>query len=108
MSLKDQIAGDLDLFFDLDEMAEPHTLTIGGTEREISAIVDGDGGQRNSLKAPGGAYDGDLLFYAKTADLSGAVQNALIQWDGVPYRVGPVVEEDGISQVTLTAGQGGF
>lgn len=108
MSLKDQIAEDLTLFFDLDEMAETHTLTVGGAEREIPAIADGDEGQRNSLKAPEGTYDGDLLFYAKTSDLSGVVQGGLIQWDGVPYRVAAVVEEDGISQVTMTAGQGGF
>ncbi|MCI1965881.1 MAG: hypothetical protein LKJ17_07095 [Oscillospiraceae bacterium] len=108
MTLREQLGADLNLFLDLDEMAETHTLTIGGEMREIPAIIDGNAGQRNSLKAPGGVYDGDLLFYARTADLNGMARNGLIQWDDIPYRVAAMVEENGMSQVTLVAGMDGF
>lgn len=108
MILKGQMNDDLSIFFDLDEMAESHILTVNGEAREISVIVDGIQGQRNSLKAAGGTYDGDLLFYAKKKDVSGVVQGSAIQFDGAPWIVSAVIEEGEISQVTLSAGAGGF
>lgn len=108
MTIREQLADDSNLFFDLDEMATLHKLTVGGIERKIFAIVDEQEGQQSLLKATGGIYGENLLFYAKTSDLSGVARNGMIQWDDIPLRVAAVVDEDGISRVMLTAGAGGF
>ena len=109
MSLHDQIGEDLSIFLDLDDMATEHTICLPGdsAERKISVIVDNDQGQQNALKTQG-VYACDLLFYAKSSDLPGITANSMIQFDGRPYQVGPCVEEDGMTQVTLQACAGGL
>ncbi len=108
MTLREQIEEDLSIFFDMDEMATEHTITIGQTTKTVSCIVDNDEGQRNSLRSPGSNYDGDMLFFIRSSDAAGIVPEMMIQFDGSPYMIAGVVEEDGMTQITLTAGQGGF
>jgi hypothetical protein len=110
MSLRDQVEEDLSIFFDLDEMGTVHTIQLGNVSsaKDITVVVDEDEGQRNSVKSPGGQYDGNLLFYARTADTTGIVPDGMFLFDGVPYQVAGCVDEDGISQITLRAGVGGF
>lgn len=104
MALCDQVEDDLSMFFDLDEMATIHNIS----GKQISVVIDNDQGQRNSIKAPGGVYDGNLLFFAKTSELPTILPDSMITFDGVPYQVVGVVSEEGMSQVTLRAGMGGF
>ncbi|HEX3027647.1 MAG TPA: hypothetical protein VHR42_10565 [Clostridia bacterium] len=110
MSLHDQIEEDLSIFLDLDEMAAKHTVCLPGdpAPREIAAVVDNDEGQQNALRSQSGVYSGTVLFYAKTSDVSGITANSMIQFDDRPYQVAGIVEEDGMTQVTLQAGEGGF
>lgn len=108
MTLREQVEADLSIFFDLDEMAEEHTITFGQMTKTVSCVVDNDEGQRNSLRSPGSNYDGDMLFFIRSSDVAGIVPEMLIQFDGRPYTVAGAIEEDGMTQITLTAGQGGF
>ena len=105
MSLKDQIADDIAMFFDLEEMGSEHVLE----GRTITLVVDADQAQKNSMKASGGIYDGDLLVFARKADLSGmrVEPNALLRLDGRTYCITSALEEDGIMQLTLAGGIGG-
>lgn len=110
MTLREQMADDLDMFFDVDEMADEHTIVTAAVPTGITVrcVVDNDQGQKNSLQSPGGIYDGNLLFFAKTADVQGLRPQMLLQFDGVPYVISGVLEEDGVTQATLVASQGGF
>lgn len=110
MSLQDQIEEDISLFFDLSDMATVHTICLPGeiSEHEITVVMDNDGAQRNSLKSPGGIYDGNLLFYTRTTDVAGIVPDGMIRFDNIPYQVVSAVDEDGMTQVTLRTGMGGF
>ena len=109
MSLHDQIGEDLSIFLDLDDLATEHTICLPGNseEKKISVIIDNDQGQQNALKAQG-VYTCDLLFYAKSSDVTGIAANSMIQFDGRPYQVVSPVEEDGMTQVALQACAGGF
>lgn len=107
MTLREQFDEDLSIFLDLGEMATTHSLTVGKTSRIIACVVDNDTAQRHSLQS-GGNYDGECLLFAKSADVAGVHAGMLIQFDSVPYQVSGVVEEDGMTQITFAAGQGGF
>lgn len=110
MSLSEQIQEDNALFFDPDDMAEVHKIQLPGemSVRDIAVIVDNDQLQQNSLKSPGGTYNGKMLFYVPKTEVPGLVEQALIQFDGVPYLVSEIVDEDKILQVTLDTNMGGF
>ncbi len=110
MSLSDQINEDVSIFLDLDDMATIHTIQLPGSlaGKEIAVVVDEDEAQRNSLKSPGGTYDGDLLFFARAEDVEGIIPESQVLFDKVPYRVVSAVDSDGIRQVTLKSGMGGF
>ena len=53
MSLREQFDEDLDIFFDLDEMATEHDLQ----GRKLQLVVDSDQLQKNALQDPGGIFD---------------------------------------------------
>lgn len=105
MSLREQFDEDLDIFFDLDEMATEHDLQ----GRKLQLVVDSDQLQKNALQDPGGIFDGDFLLFAKTRDLSGLriAAGSLIELDARPYQILSVIDEDGVTQITLSAAQGG-
>ena len=107
MTLREQFDHDLSVFLDLDEMATEHRITTGQVSHVISCVVDNDSAQSNSIQSSG-TFDGDLLFFAKSADVGGLKPRMLIKFDGVPCEITGAVEEDGMTQITLTASQGGF
>ncbi len=104
MTLKEQAAADLELFFDLDEFAELHTLA----GRKLTVVIDNDQLQKNTLKAPGGTFDGDLLLYAKSADLKRLKlePQRVVVYDGLPYLVCSSAEQDGVTQLILQTHRG--
>lgn len=110
MSLSEQIQEDNALFFDSDDMAEVHKIQLPGgvSVRDIAVVIDNDQLQQNRLKSPGGTYDGKILFYVPKVEVWGLVEQALIQFDGIPYQVLAIVDEDEILQVTLDTNMGGF
>lgn len=104
MGLHDQIEEDLDIFLDQDDMATVHE--IGGVL--VTMLTDEDQALAITLKSAGGIYEGNLLFFAKTQDLPPLLPRSMTTFDGVPCEVVTLVEADGMSQVMLKAGLGGF
>lgn len=107
MSLHDQIQDDLSMILNLDEMASEHTIGIGVEKKTITVILDNDSANLDMLKSQG-VYPADCLFYAKSSDVAGVTANMLIQFDGNPYQVVGIVEDDGLTRVSLQAAKGGF
>jgi|GEM_PF-2273480 len=109
MAVNDQIKEDLSIFFDLEEMAELHKIKLPAdvVAREITVIVDDDQLQQNGMKSAG-TYEGNLLIFVNSSDVSEITKKMLILFDGVPYQVAGLVDEDGMTQITLSAGMGGF
>lgn len=66
--------------------------------------------QKNALQAPGGLYDGDVLIFAKAGQLAGLqlTPGRAVDFDGRPYVIAGIIDEDGVTQITLTAAQGGY
>ncbi len=110
MTLSEQIGEDEAIFFDLEEMASVHTIQLPGDflPRDVPVIVDDTQLQQNSLKSADGTYHGDLLVFVRKNEVPGLSEHTFIQFDGVPYQVVKVVDEDGILQVTLGTNMGGF
>lgn len=109
MTLREQFGDDLDIFLDADELATEHTirLTVSQEEKKVLCVVDDDEALQNAIKSQG-TFEGNILFYARTSDLSGIEQEMMLIFDGVPFLVSGVVEDEGVTQVTLTTTQGGF
>lgn len=106
MSLREQMLGDLETIFNPDEMASEHRFA----GRALRLVVDNDQLQKNALQAPGGICDGDILLFAATAELQGLqlAPGRAVDFDGSPYRIAGVIDEDGVTQITLMVAQGGF
>lgn len=104
MNLREQLAADIDIFFDVEEMATEHTLD----GRPVMLVVDADQAQQNALKSPGGVFDGDLVVFVKTAELNPAsvIPDSRIQLDNVPYTVSSSIDADGVTQLTLVGKRG--
>lgn len=67
--------------------------------------------QKNALQAPGGLYDGDVLIFAKAGAALPWPQltpGRAVDFDGRPYVIAGIIDEDGVTQITLTAAQGGY
>lgn len=108
MSLAEQIEEDVSIFFDLADMATEHTIKMAGdsSPRNVAVVIDNDQMRLNELKS-GGTHSGDLMFFAREADLAGIIPNSMISFDGIPYQVTDVSGDD-VLQITLSAGMGGF
>ena len=109
MTLREQFGDDLGIFLDDDELATEHAIktTADPEGKPILCVVDNDEALQDAIKSQG-TYDGNILFYARTSDLPGIRQEMMLTFDDVPFSVSGVVEEDGMTQVTLAAAQGGF
>lgn len=98
MTLKEDIAADLGVFFDADEFAEEHKVE----GRVILCVVDTCRVQALRGGAEKGLSEADLVLYAKTADLpKRKPAGELLRVDGRDYEVGRWDEEDGVSVVEL-------
>lgn len=98
MSLKDDIAADLETFFDVAEFGEEHTVE----GRKIICILDTCRSQALSGGAEKGLSEADYVLHAKTADLpKRKPAGQLLRIDGRDFEVAKWDEEDGASVVEL-------
>lgn len=67
MALTDQLAADLNVFFNLDDFAEMHELA----GRSLPCILDSEQAKQDTLRGVGGIYEADLLVYVREADVAG-------------------------------------
>lgn len=98
MSLKDDIAADLSVFFDAEEFAEEHKVE----GRTILCILDTVRSQTMSGGADKGLSEADYVLHAKTADLpKRRPAGQLLRIDGRDFEVAKWDEEGGASVVEL-------
>lgn len=104
MSLfKEQLEADLDTFIDLDVFAETHT--VDGVE--VTCLLQGlttkeQLTQANNTPAFDGVSGITRVLHIKTADMpEKVIQGNVIDVDGEMFRVGEVVEDMGLTSITL-------
>lgn len=101
MTFREAVNDDLDVFFNLDEFAEIHS--IDGTETPI--IIDDDALEelKNTRDTNyDGLYKAVLLFYVKPMDIGGKPAiDALIRVDDKPYRVIGASGNDDVLKIIL-------
>ena len=88
MSLKDVMAADLDeVFFDLDEFAELHNITVGEEAYSVPAIVQGTATDQFARKLDG-VYVAKTTLRVKASDIPALpVRGTLLNLDDVTYLV---------------------
>lgn len=104
MTLKDILRDDLEnVFFDLDEFSEIHT--VNGVQMNI--IIDGNElGERISTSGKhfDGAYSNTILIYVKAEEYGARPKvGSRIVLDDSNYKVTDVVDEDGVYSITMGA-----
>lgn len=100
MSLKDRLASDLDVFFNIDEFAE--TVNINGTDMNI--IIDDDELKKRKSRTIDGTFEGETLFQVKKSvygDKPGIGE--IISFGGRKKRIYSVEEEYSVYIITLEA-----
>lgn len=103
MSFKDIIKSDLNVFFDLDEFVEPHTID----GRALNIIVDNDRLQQRSKKEYDGISVGEILFYVKASDFGERPeQGTPVVFDGRQMYVFDCREDDGVYEIILQQNRG--
>jgi hypothetical protein len=101
MTFKAQTALDLDqVFFNLEEFADLHRLD----RREMPVLVDSDQLADRKAKHGEGTFTDDLLIFVKARDYGPRPKiKALVDLDGVRYRVAAFQENIGVYEITLEA-----
>ncbi|WP_422447808.1 hypothetical protein [Thermoanaerobacterium sp. DL9XJH110] len=103
MSFKDIIQSDLNVFFNLDEFAETHTID----GRPLNVIVDNDRLQQRSKKEYDGISVGEILFYVKASDFGERPeQGTPMVFDGRQMYVFDCREDDGVYEIILQQNRG--
>jgi hypothetical protein len=100
MALRDYLDDDLDIFIDSDEFATSHT--INGTV--VNAVIDDDLCQerQQSLNDVEGYFPATISYHiAATFFTVKPKPNSIQTFDGKPYRVGNITEDDGMYYVSL-------
>ncbi|MBQ9090934.1 MAG: hypothetical protein IJY52_01525 [Anaerotignum sp.] len=104
MTLKDILRDDLeDVFFDLDEFAETHTVN----GKQMSIIIDGNElGERKAASGKhfDGAYSNTILMYVKAEEYGARPKvGSMIVLDDKHYKVADVVDEGGVYSIAMGA-----
>lgn len=98
MSFKTMAAADLEILFNPDEFAEPHT--IDGMQRLV--VVDNDRLRYRSKVEYDGVVAGDILFYVSAAGILPQPRPGdRMKFDGVPCTVFDVREDTGMLEIIL-------
>lgn len=98
--LKDQIASDMSIFFNLNEFGEKHT--INGEEKTV--IVDNE--ELESLKAKGteSVHKLQILFFIPADSLPGKPKpEGPMKFDNKSYKVTSCIEDAGMFKIILGA-----
>ena len=103
MSLKEQIAGDIDsVFLNTLDFADEHVIN-GLTVR---CVVDEDRLQERADKQAQGVYLGAKLLFVKAADFPGRpAVNMRLTLDGKPYSVVSCIENMGMFEIRIGANE---
>lgn len=106
MTLKDIIRDDIeDVFFDLDEFAEMHSVN----GKQMAILIDANElTERVKKERVGqhfdGAYRAGTLIYVKAEEYGSRPKvGSVVTLDGKNYRVTDAAEEGGVYSITLEA-----
>jgi len=101
--LKDQIAQDRAVFFNLNEFAEPHVID----GRTLNIVVDNDQLMRRSKKEYDGLSVGEILYFVSAADFGERPQPGAPQvFDGRQMYVFDAREDMGVYEIILSQNRG--
>lgn len=106
MTLKEQMAADLDVFLCADEFAEEHD--VDGVS--MTCVIDASGLEEMAADSSGVAFASVVYLYARTTDLAALHQgspkvNRLLDVDGDRYLVISVADDEGLTRVGMTIGR---
>lgn len=105
MGIKDQIAADLEIFFNLDEFAEMHNIN----GRQLPAIVESAATRvRSNRKSENydGIYGGEVVVYVRAADFPAVPSyGQTFRLDGKLYYVAECTNEGGVLEIVLGANE---
>lgn len=99
MALTDQLAADLNVFFNLDDFAEMHELA----GRSLPCILDSEQAKQDALRGVGGIYEADLLVYVREADVKGIAlkPESTVVLDKRAYVITAVTPSVGVVELSL-------
>jgi hypothetical protein len=106
-TFRDQLAADLDAFFNVDEFAEYHDID----GQQVLAIIDSD--QFNErprhpeelYNLTNGIYQSSITILVKSADFEKPVIGQRIYVDGEDYYVTSAFEDTGVIKIIATANE---
>lgn len=105
MGFKADVESDIDVFLDLDEMGEEHT--VDGVS--MVCIIDASGREQMTSDPTGIAFASTVSLFARTSDLAALSKTApkpghTLSIDDEKYMVVGVSDEDGITRMSMTVG----
>lgn len=103
-TFKDQLISDLDIFINLDEFGELHSIN----GRDIAIIIDNDRLDKRSNKEYDGISVGELLFFVKMSDYGSCPEKGTpVIFDGRQMYVFDTPREDmGMYEIILKQNRG--
>jgi len=102
-TFKEQIAQDLAIFFNQNELAEPHQID----GRTLNVIVDEDQLKERSQKEYDGISVGEILYFVKAEDYGERPEEGTPQiFDGRQMYVFNCRDNDGMFEIILSQNRG--
>lgn len=100
---KDMVMQDLNVFFNMNELAETHTMN----NHPITCIIDSDKLIDRSKKEYDGITVGEILLFAKKSDLKfEPIESMPIVFDGKQMYVFSVREDNEVYEIILSQNRG--
>lgn len=97
MNFKEQIKGDLNIFFNPDEFGEEHIIN----KKTVNIIIDDDELDKRVQKVYDGLIEADVLYFIKVEDIEEPTPGDIQFLDGIMYTVIKVKNNSGIYEVML-------
>ncbi len=107
MGFKEQVSNDRAVFLSVDEFGDLHQIQYrpGHGPEPITAIVDEQRLTERASREYDGLYIGELLYFVSAAVFAIPIVKGQKQlFDGKPYTVADVREEDGMYEIILNKG----
>ena len=104
-SFKDYMTEDIDVFFNVDEFAEPHRINGRG----MDIVMDEDRLKQRSQTEFEGIGSAEVLFFVKVSDLEEKPEvGSPLKFDKKQMYVLDVKEDSGTYEIILTQNRGGW
>lgn len=106
LSIKSQIMADADIFFNVDEFAEVHTVELEGVQYQIPVIVEKEAVGKYE-KQWDGVYQATFTVFFRKSDVARSpVREQIFGLDGKQYIVVDCKDDIGVVEVDLAVPEG--